>query len=186
MTELDNKAVSCNYAGYVDKYVTYPPTGLLPLPGNSTVGDEGCDLWDEIFNAALIVNPAFNIYRIFDTVRILRSACHPMFRILDTYVLTFFILSIPFYGTSLASRRTCSFYIYLSVHLTISFLAALLLKHNCHLSTLTARMSRKPYTRQSMYTGLNARIRTSSPTATPVSLPLSLCCLTSSKKATGA
>ena len=29
---------------------------------------KGGDLWDEIFDAALIVNPAFDIYRIFDTV----------------------------------------------------------------------------------------------------------------------
>ncbi|KIM77994.1 hypothetical protein PILCRDRAFT_607714 [Piloderma croceum F 1598] len=71
MAELDNKAASCNYTGYVDKYVTYPPKGLLPLPGKSTEADKGCDLWDEIFNAALIVNPAFNIYRIFDTYPIL-------------------------------------------------------------------------------------------------------------------
>jgi len=50
------------------KYVTYPPQGLLPLPGKSTAFDPGCDVWDEIFNAALLVNPAFNIYRIFDMV----------------------------------------------------------------------------------------------------------------------
>jgi len=50
------------------KYVTYPPRGLLPLPGKSTRFDPGCDVWDEIFSAALLVNPAFNIYRIFDMV----------------------------------------------------------------------------------------------------------------------
>jgi carboxypeptidase D len=50
------------------KYVTYPPRGLLPLPGESTEADPGCDVWDEIFNAVLLVNPAFNVYRIFDMV----------------------------------------------------------------------------------------------------------------------
>lgn len=69
MAELDKKAADCKYTGYVDQYVTYPPKGPLPLPGKSTEADDGCDLWDEIFSAALIVNPAFNIYRIFDTVR---------------------------------------------------------------------------------------------------------------------
>jgi carboxypeptidase D len=68
MAELDRKATACNYADYMDKYVTYPPKGLLPLPGKSTEADKGCDLWDDIFNAALIINPAFNVYRIFDTV----------------------------------------------------------------------------------------------------------------------
>jgi carboxypeptidase D len=61
-------AADCKYTGYVEKYVTYPPNGLLPLPGTSVEADEGCDVWDEIFNASLIVNPAFNLYRIFDTV----------------------------------------------------------------------------------------------------------------------
>lgn len=72
MSHLDRKAVACNYAGYVDKHVTYPPdAGLLPLPGESTEADPGCDVWGEIFDAALLINPAFNIYRIFDTYPIL-------------------------------------------------------------------------------------------------------------------
>ncbi|KAH9963269.1 Alpha/Beta hydrolase protein [Russula dissimulans] len=71
LQHLDDVADQCNYSDYMEKYVTYPPRGLLPLPGKSTEFDEGCDVWDEIFNAALIVNPAFNIYRIFDTWPIL-------------------------------------------------------------------------------------------------------------------
>ncbi|KAF9449019.1 alpha/beta-hydrolase [Macrolepiota fuliginosa MF-IS2] len=71
MTELDAIAARCNYAGYMDKFVTYPPKGRLPLPGKSTFADPGCDVWDMIFDAALNVNPAFNIYRIFDTFPIL-------------------------------------------------------------------------------------------------------------------
>ena len=69
MAELDATAEQCNYADYMDKYLTYPPNGLLPLPGTSVEADPGCDVWDAIFDAALAVNPAFNIYRIFDTVR---------------------------------------------------------------------------------------------------------------------
>ncbi|KAG0692282.1 Alpha/Beta hydrolase protein [Suillus ampliporus] len=67
MAHLETKAAKCNYTGYVDKYVTYPPTGLLPLPGDSVEFAKGCDVWDDIFNNALIINPAFNIYRIWDT-----------------------------------------------------------------------------------------------------------------------
>ena len=70
MTELDSIAARCNYAGYSEKFVTFPPRGLLPLPGRSTEADAGCDVWDLIFDEALVVNPAFNIYRIFDTVTI--------------------------------------------------------------------------------------------------------------------
>ena len=68
MNYLEEKAARCNYTGYVDKYVTYPPTGPLPLPGDSTEFAEGCDVWDEIYYNALIINPAFNIYHIWDTV----------------------------------------------------------------------------------------------------------------------
>ncbi|KAF9050779.1 alpha/beta-hydrolase [Hymenopellis radicata] len=71
LATLDELAETCNYAGYVDKFATYPPTGLLPLPGTDTFADDGCDLWDLIFDAALTVNPAFNIYRIFDTFPVL-------------------------------------------------------------------------------------------------------------------
>ncbi|KAG5642135.1 hypothetical protein DXG03_003565 [Asterophora parasitica] len=72
LTQLDALSKKCNYAGYVDKYVTYPPkNGLLPLPGKSTFADRGCDIWDIIFTEALRLNPAFNVYRIFDTYPIL-------------------------------------------------------------------------------------------------------------------
>ena len=72
MAELDAKAASCGYTGYAEKFVTFPPPPApFPLPGGSTENAPGCDLWDEIFNAALILNPAFDIYRIFDTYPIL-------------------------------------------------------------------------------------------------------------------
>ncbi|KAG1840918.1 Alpha/Beta hydrolase protein [Suillus subalutaceus] len=67
MNYLEKKAATCNYTGYMDKYVTYPPAGLLPLPGDSVYISEGCDVWDTIFDSALIINPAFNVYRIWDT-----------------------------------------------------------------------------------------------------------------------
>ena len=71
MTQLDQITTKCKYSGYMEKYMTYPPSGLLPLPGNDTFADDGCDVWDMIFKAALIVNPAFNVYRIFDTYPVL-------------------------------------------------------------------------------------------------------------------
>ncbi|KAJ7083109.1 alpha/beta-hydrolase [Mycena belliarum] len=69
MAQLDAIAAECNYAGYVDKFATYPPApaGVLPLPGKSTEADRGCDVWDVVFDAALVKNPAFNIYHIWDT-----------------------------------------------------------------------------------------------------------------------
>ena len=55
LAQLDSLAAKCNYADYMEKHVTYPPQGLLPLPGTSTEADPDCDVWSEIFDAALIV-----------------------------------------------------------------------------------------------------------------------------------
>ena len=68
MASIDAAAEKCGYSTYSATHVTFPPKGLLPLPGKSVEGDPGCFLWEEVFDAALLVNPAFNIYRIFDTV----------------------------------------------------------------------------------------------------------------------
>lgn len=50
MAQLDATAEACNYTGYADKFLTYPPAGPLPLPGTSTEFDRGCDVWTDIFN----------------------------------------------------------------------------------------------------------------------------------------
>ncbi|KIJ12902.1 hypothetical protein PAXINDRAFT_14266 [Paxillus involutus ATCC 200175] len=68
---LNEKAARCNYTDYVSTYLTYPPKGLLPLPGGFSDITADCDVWEDIFNAALIINPAFNMYRIWDTYPIL-------------------------------------------------------------------------------------------------------------------
>ncbi|KAF8646719.1 hypothetical protein AX16_007093 [Volvariella volvacea WC 439] len=72
LAQLDQVAARCNYTGYMEKFVTYPPPpGPFPLPGRSTSADRGCDIWAMIFEAALLKNPAFNIYRVFDTFPVL-------------------------------------------------------------------------------------------------------------------
>ena len=71
---LDQTAAACNYTNYVSTYVKYPPEGLLPLPGDSVDFADGCDVWTDIFNNALIINPAFNMYRIWDTAS--HDPCH--------------------------------------------------------------------------------------------------------------
>ncbi|KIP03345.1 hypothetical protein PHLGIDRAFT_77748 [Phlebiopsis gigantea 11061_1 CR5-6] len=71
MAEIDAVADKCGYTNYSKTYVTYPPKGPLPLPGKSIYGDPGCYVWEPIFEAALLVNPAFDIYRVFDTYPIL-------------------------------------------------------------------------------------------------------------------
>lgn len=66
LTQIDQAADTCNYNSYLQKYLTYPPPPApFPLPGTS---DPSCDVWDTILEAALLLNPAFDIYRIFDMV----------------------------------------------------------------------------------------------------------------------
>jgi carboxypeptidase D len=68
LAHLDSVAARCNYSDYVEKHVSYPPKGLLPLPGASPNVEQDCDVWDEIVDAAMLVNPAFDYYHILDTV----------------------------------------------------------------------------------------------------------------------
>lgn len=56
---------TCGYTDYFNKYLTYPPPpGPFPTPANSS---NGCDVFDDVYYAALEVNPCFNIYHILDT-----------------------------------------------------------------------------------------------------------------------
>ena len=100
MAQIDAAAAWCGYSTYFAEHLTFPPKGLRPLPGNSVEGDPGCFLWEEIFEAALLVNPAFDIYRIFDTVRDSTRE-----RLGKVFIRRHFH-STRSYGTSLVSR-TC-------------------------------------------------------------------------------
>ena len=39
MAQLQNISDSCGYTDYFDKYVTYPPTGPLPLPAGAVMDE---------------------------------------------------------------------------------------------------------------------------------------------------
>ena len=66
MAEIEKISSDCNYTGYAEKYLTYPPTtSVFPLPGTSNDPDGYCDIWMLILEAALIINPAFDVYFIF-------------------------------------------------------------------------------------------------------------------------
>ncbi|KAK7676938.1 hypothetical protein QCA50_020056 [Cerrena zonata] len=71
MAHLDAQSEACGYTNYSATHVTYPPKGLLPVPGDTIWYTSECDIWYQVFEAALLVNPAFNMYRIFDTYPIL-------------------------------------------------------------------------------------------------------------------
>ncbi|KAI0265296.1 alpha/beta-hydrolase [Gloeopeniophorella convolvens] len=67
LAHIDQVADSCHYTSFMSKFMTYPPPPApFALPGTSVEADAGCDVYTEIVEAALLLNPAFNIYRIFD------------------------------------------------------------------------------------------------------------------------
>jgi hypothetical protein len=69
LAQIDQIADKCNYNSYLKKFLTYPPPPApFTLPGTSVEADPGCNVYKEIIGAALLLNPAFNIYRIFDMV----------------------------------------------------------------------------------------------------------------------
>jgi len=70
LSYLDQQNKLCGYENYSQTYAVYPPNGSLPTLFPLAETNE-CDLWDAIFTAALLINPAFNIYRITDTPPIL-------------------------------------------------------------------------------------------------------------------
>ncbi|KAI0698230.1 alpha/beta-hydrolase [Cytidiella melzeri] len=73
--QLQNISDTCGYTDYLDKFVTYPPAGQLPLPAgatfNSTTKAVGvlpsCRMHSPIQRQVSIINPAFDVYRVSDT-----------------------------------------------------------------------------------------------------------------------
>ncbi|EKM80732.1 hypothetical protein AGABI1DRAFT_37296 [Agaricus bisporus var. burnettii JB137-S8] len=61
--QLQKISDDCGYTDYLDKFVTYPPTGLLPIVGDRS----GCSIFRLIQRAVGVLNPAFNVYRVTDT-----------------------------------------------------------------------------------------------------------------------
>ncbi|KAF3762956.1 alpha/beta-hydrolase [Cryphonectria parasitica EP155] len=53
---------SCGYAAYIDEYLTFPTGGIQPP--SPYWGEGNCDVFDLVNNAALEVNPCFDIYEI--------------------------------------------------------------------------------------------------------------------------
>lgn len=69
VAEINERAEACGFNAFMDLALTFPPTGHFPSPltlGTGNVSRQSCDVLDDIFAAALYVNPCFNIYHITD------------------------------------------------------------------------------------------------------------------------
>lgn len=71
LDHLHERHESCGYAAFTDLALTYPPTGPLPTPPNVDSSDTSCDLWEQIYSAALLVNPCWDEYQVATTCPLL-------------------------------------------------------------------------------------------------------------------
>lgn len=75
--DIHARADKCGYTAWLDKYLAYPPRGHIPMPlpgTNATTGRtlrECSSIYDDIFNAILLINPCFDIYQVATTCPIL-------------------------------------------------------------------------------------------------------------------
>ncbi|KAF7365785.1 Carboxypeptidase cpdS [Mycena venus] len=69
VTAINERAEACGYNTFMDLALTFPPTGKFPAPTSFATGNltrDDCDVLDDIYLAALYVNPCFNFYHITD------------------------------------------------------------------------------------------------------------------------
>ncbi|KAH0361413.1 serine carboxypeptidase, partial [Aureobasidium melanogenum] len=64
LAKMETLHQSCGYADYIDKYLTFPASGLQPPVLFNFTSNATCDLFDLINEAALVINPCFDIYEI--------------------------------------------------------------------------------------------------------------------------
>lgn len=73
MADIKARDAACGYTEFTEKYLSYPPVGPLPsgddLPGANN--DSCANIYWDIFDAALLVNPCFDIYQIATTCPLL-------------------------------------------------------------------------------------------------------------------
>jgi carboxypeptidase D len=70
MRDIHNRSEACGYTEYMEKYLTFPPPGKLPMP-EKTAKDAGCSLWEDIYNAVFYTNPCFDVYAVQTTCPLL-------------------------------------------------------------------------------------------------------------------
>jgi carboxypeptidase D len=63
MTSIHHRAEICGYFDFMTEAMTFPPAGKFEL---AYVHGPECNVWGDIVEAAIYVNPCFNIYHLTD------------------------------------------------------------------------------------------------------------------------
>ena len=66
----------CGYSDWMAKYLVYPPKGHIPMPlpgtdKNGVTRDECWKIFDDVFDAIMLLNPCFDIYQVATTCPLL-------------------------------------------------------------------------------------------------------------------
>lgn len=64
LAKIESLDKSCGYADLREKYLTFPPSGIQPAVFFNFTSEADCDVFDMIDNAALTINPCFDIYEV--------------------------------------------------------------------------------------------------------------------------
>ncbi|MCJ1471478.1 hypothetical protein MMC13_000117 [Lambiella insularis] len=67
MDHLHTKDTRCGYTAFLEENLVYPPKGKLPSPP----GHPDCDIWDDVYNAATLIQPCYDVYQILTTCPLL-------------------------------------------------------------------------------------------------------------------
>jgi len=71
MDDIHRRSAACGYDTFMDLAMTFPPNSTLPTPPNVNGNITGCQIWDDVFNAALLVNPCWDVYQVATTCPVL-------------------------------------------------------------------------------------------------------------------
>ena len=71
MEHLNERYEACGYKSFMDEALLFPPKGLIPTPPNTHYKQPGCGLWNDVLNAASLVNPCFDYYAVATTCPLL-------------------------------------------------------------------------------------------------------------------
>ncbi|GES66077.1 serine-type carboxypeptidase F [Aspergillus terreus] len=61
MAELESLHESCGYKDFIDQYLVFPPSDVQPP---KSANSSECDVFDLIYNEALLVNPCWDVYEV--------------------------------------------------------------------------------------------------------------------------
>ncbi|KAL4890848.1 Alpha/Beta hydrolase protein [Aspergillus ambiguus] len=64
MEELNSLHKSCGYQEFIDEYLVFPPSGAQPPKFFNYTSEGDCDVFDMIYNEALLVNPCWDVYEV--------------------------------------------------------------------------------------------------------------------------